>query len=345
LLQLHKGLEKICKWPSRETTREFSTIQKLGRVQSNAVMVNARVFRVVNSLWAPGLLFLGGYGLLFSMSFGLGMVVTAVLVVLLCAQTVVSFKSARNSSRWEKSSHKTFVFLREDLKHRLENSAKADSEDTLKRTLKNFLSLLQGRLLATVYSQLLVSIGMISALSIVFLYFQFEGGALLLQESLPSVLAVLVIMIRIFMSLRGLASRVTTINRFYPQLNRYSRLRQILNYAADSGGAHTGDVQSTTILTDLPDNKLNRLRWQSILFGGRDVDFDGAGKGLRVNILDQTGVDRVQDEYVWIDFEQMKNEPPILCRAGDAAPVIKRFKVNKKEKGQDSDFEDEDDMG
>ncbi|HEX5056266.1 MAG TPA: hypothetical protein VFX02_07180 [Gammaproteobacteria bacterium] len=342
LLQMHRGLQSAAAWPPREYTRDFSSLRKLNRVQNNALMVSARVFKVVNSLWAPGLLFLGGFGLLFRLNFRFGLVVTCVLILLLFAQAIVSFKSARSSSRWEKVFPKSFAVVREDLCNRLVPSNAVGSEDAMKRALKNILSVLQSRLLAPVYSQLLVSIGLIVALSALLLYFQFGAGALLLQHSLPSVLALLAIVTRIFMSLRGVATRITGVNRFYPQLSRYSRLRRVL--AQETAAAPAAEaVRSATILTDLPDNKLNRLRWRFILYGGREIDFDGKGRGLAVQLLNPAEPDKAREEYIWIDLDGMRNDPPVLAPAAEAPQIMQRFKIRNADKDFNSDTDDDED--
>jgi ABC-type multidrug transport system fused ATPase/permease subunit len=344
LLQMHRGLRTISAWPQDENTRDFATMRKLIRIQGNALMVHARVSRLLNYLWAPGLLFLGGYCILFSINPWLGVVITVVLLALLCAQAVVSLKSARNSSRWENVNPKVFGFLREDLKRRLSVNDTPDSEDALKRMANNLLSALQDRLLVLTYSQLMVSIALIAALCLVFLNIRPQAELLSQDSSLPSMVAVLAIIIRMFMSLRGLAGRVTNINRFYPQLNRYARLRRILEHRASSVAVGKQAIQSTTILTDLPDNRLNRLRWQFLLFGGQNVDFDGKGAGPRISIISALP-NSSQEKYIWVDFDKMRNDPPVLCRPDEVPALLDRFQIStgaEKQESRDAVEEDED---
>jgi len=340
---LHEGLRRAKIWPQGEYTRDFCSFRKINRIQKNALMVNSRAIRIIISMIKPLMYFLGGYLFLLYINTGFGVAITTTLVLLLGIQAAVGFRSARNNIKWESLAPKLSANLKKELSTKLNRQAETTEEKSM-RIAGKILSARRNLLIMTTYSQAASSAAFIVTLTVILLYFRYMDSTDI-RNNLSAVLAMLIVITRMFMSFKSVAGQITVINRFYPQLNRFYRLARILgNQQACSGGSY-GEVSSRSILTNLPDNHLNRLRWRSLLFGGKNVEFGNNPAELQAHLYSDVPEEGFDEEYIWVDMEKMRNEPPVLCKASDTSCLDKHFYKNrlKEDRSRQALYEDDED--
>jgi ABC-type multidrug transport system fused ATPase/permease subunit len=337
LQDLYSALYRASHWPRGEATRDFSDAKALNRIQRNAIMVSSRVLRVFHALWVPLMMFFGGLSLLFLIDLEFAFIISVVLAFIMLLIGVAGVYASQNSAKWERASSAGFRQLNIQM-DRVVSSGGGGSTDVQKwRSLDNLVRLLKGRILAVAYTRLAVSFGMIISLLVVLGYVANEG------KNISGLLIVVVLLVRVFISLKGIASSLTVINRFYPQLRRYYRLLEVLRgEGVIRQTVVPPDSSVRVIVTDLANNKLNRLRWRWLLYEGEAVEFCEGGDGGCVSLRGTSdGLVDVEGE-VWLDLKAMGNAMPIKVPRAEVGDRVARLCNNDRPEKINSSMDDDD---
>lgn len=339
LQDLYSAIDNASYWPQGEATREFGDNKALNRIQRNVIMVTSRVLRVFHTLWVPLMMFFGGLFVLSSINIELAIIIGVVMAVIVLAVGAVGVQASRNNAKWESVSGTVFRQLNLQM-DRVVCSGKGGATDFNSwQPLDNLIGLLKGRILTVAYSRLVVSMGMIGTLLILFGYLSRDG------ENIAGLVMVMVLVVRVFVSLKGIATTLTVINRFYPQLRRYYRLMEILSGKDGNREEQSPDRSVRVIVTDLANNKLNRLRWRWLLYAGDEVEFCEGGNCDGISLRPPSdGLQDVQG-YVWLDLKAMGNTMPLKVPRVELKDWVSRFckgagPATQSGPMEDDDFED-----